>query len=296
MTTENRALRRRRRESPIANRNSLSLMAKIIITLLAIIQVLPFIFTVSQAFKPMDELFLFPPRPWVQRPTMANFRSLFMATSDTWVPFSRYIFNTVFTTIAIVAISIIIGSMAAYPLSKYSRAPGMGIIFTAIILTLTFPAQVTSIPKFIIMSRLRLIDTYWALILPTVGGTYGVFLLKQFLDASIPNELLEVARIDGANEFQVYWHIIMPNTQPAWSTLAIISFQMAWGDAGSALIYTRSEAMRTLPLALQTIGTGIGRAGAVAAAALITALPGIIVFIFFQRRVIETMVHSGIKA
>lgn len=267
----------------------------IFLTIFAVIQILPMVFTVAQAFKPLDELFIFPPRFWVSRPTPNNFRELLFATSSSDVPFSRYVLNTILVTSMTVVLAILSGTMAAYPLAMH-RFPGRRFIFTTVILAITFAPAAAMIPRYIIMSRLRLIDTYWALVLPAIGGTYGVFLMKQFLE-SLPKQILEAARIDGASEVRIYWQIIMPVIKPAWATLAIISFQQAWGDAHSPLLYIKSEAMKTLPLALNAIASGgVARMGAMAAATLIAALPGIIIFATMQKHVIETMVYSGIKS
>lgn len=285
----------RRRRQRVVSAPTLGGPLLVLLTLVAIVQVIPFIYMFATAFKPLDELFIFPPRFWVQRPTLNNFRDLLTATSSSVVPFSRYIFNTVFLTVVTVFLAVFCSSLAAYPLSMHN-VPGKGIIFTGVVLAMTFAPAVTQIPRYLIMSRLGMIDTYWALIVPTLANTYGVFLMKQFLD-SVPREILEAAKIDGATEWDMYWKVVMPVTQPAWATLAIFSFQGAWGDASSPLVYTRTEAMKTLPLALQTIASGgVARAGAMAAASMIAALPGVIVFATMQRRVIETMVHSGIKS
>lgn len=274
---------------------ALGIPAYALLTAIALVQVLPFVYMLSTAFKPLDELFIFPPRFYVMRPTLSNFRELLFATSSSLVPFTRYVFNTFFITAATVVLSIIAGSLAAYPLAMHNFR-GKRLIFTSVILALTFAPAAAHIPRYLIMSRLRMLDTYWALILPTVGGTYGVFLMKQFLEA-VPKTILDAARIDGAGELTIYWRIIMPVSKPAWATLAIFAFQGAWGDAASPLTYVRSEAMKTLPLVLQAISSGgVARVGAMAAAAMVAAIPGIIVFATMQRMVIETMVYSGIKS
>lgn len=285
--------RRRTRKSRL-NRDFNAPLLTILVVVSAV-QLIPFVFMISTAFKPMDELFLFPPRFWVKNPTLDNFYDLLGATSSMTVPFSRYVFNSVFVTATSAVLLVICSSLAAYPLSMHDM-PGKNFIFTMVVLSLTFAPQVTQIPRYLIMSRLRMIDTYWALIVPAIANTYGVFLMKQFLDA-IPRELLEAARVDGAGELEIYWKVIMPNMKPAWATLAIFAFQWSWGDPTAPLVYTRTEAMKTLPLVLQTIGSGgVARAGASAAASLLAATPGVVIFGLFQRRVIETMVHSGIKS
>lgn len=269
----------------------------VFLTLLAAFMSLPIVFLVSSAFKPLDELFLFPPPFLVRNPTLDNFTDLLIATSGLLVPFSRYVFNSVVVTIATVVLSVLVACMAAYPLAKH-RAPGVSLIFGLVIAALMFAPEVTSIPRYIVVNSLGLIDTYWALILPGLAGTMGVFLMTQFLQ-QVPNQLLESAKMDGANEWTIFWNIIMPLSRPAWSTLAIFAFIGTWNDYFSALIYTKSEVMKTLPLALQTIQGGAGvvaRTGAVWAAGFLTTMPTIIIFLLLQRRVVQTMAYSGIKA
>jgi len=272
-----------------------SVLLSLILTALAAFMLLPLVYMVSTAFKPLDELFLWPPRFFVQHPTLDNFSSLIVATSALAVPFSRYIFNSTFVAIIAVTLIVVLASMAAYPLAKDKSLPGRQFIFTTIIAALMFAPEVTQIPRYIIVDALGMIDTYWALILPQVASAYALFLMKQFIE-QLPDEILEAARIDGASEARIFWQIIMPLARPAWATLTIITFIATWNEFFGPLIFTRSEAMRTLPLAVRTIGgETIARQGAAAAATLVTTLPPIIVFALFRRRVMETMAHSGIK-
>lgn len=267
----------------------------VFLTVLALFMVLPLVYMVSTALKPLDELFLWPPRLLVQHPTLENFRNLIIATSALSVPFTRYIFNSGFVAVAAVSGIIVLGSMGAYPLSKHKTMPGRNLIFTTIIAALMFAPEVTQIPRYIVVANLGLIDTYWALILPQLASAYALFLMKQFID-QIPDEVLESARIDGAGEFRIFWRMIMPLAKPAWATLTIITFISTWNDFFGPLIFTRTEAMRTLPLAIATIGSNsIARQGAVAAATFLTTAPPLLIFAYFRRRVIETMAYSGIK-
>jgi ABC-type glycerol-3-phosphate transport system permease component len=262
----------------------------------ALFQTLPIVFLANHAFKPLEELFLYPPTFIVQRPVMTNFEQLLLAASALSVPFSRYMFNTAFITGVTVFGSILIGAMAAYPLAKH-RAPGMNVLFTIVIAALMFSPHVVAIPRYLVVNRLGLIDTYWAMILVHIAGPTGLFLMRQFTQ-QVPNELIEAAKVDGASEWTIFWRVIMPNTQPAWATLAIFTFLSVWNDEFGPLIYTRSEAMRTLAVAMITIQGGaevVARQGAAAAAAFLMTMPTIIVFLLMQRRVIQTMAHAGIK-
>jgi len=259
---------------------------------------LPLVFLVNTAFKPMEELFLFPPRFFVMRPVLTNFSDLVLAVSSAAVPFTRFFFNSFFVTISIVFTTVFVSSLGAYSLVKF-RPPGGTAIFSIVIMALMFSPHVTRIPTYMVVNGLNLINTYWALILPNIAVAYNIFLMKQFME-QYPNELIEAARIDGAREFKIFWSLVMPAMAPAWSTLIVFSFVANWNDFFSPLIYVTSQAMRTLPLALQVIAGGpagmtVGRAGAVAAATFLMTVPTVLIFTIMQGKVMETMVHSGIK-
>jgi ABC-type glycerol-3-phosphate transport system permease component len=259
---------------------------------------LPIVYVISTALKPIDELFLFPPRFLVRRPTFSNFADLLTSLSSSAVPFARYAFHSVFVSAVIVLFTVLVSAMGAFSLVKF-KPPGSKAIFAVVIAALMFSPHVTTIPRYFVVNALGLINTYWALILPSIAVSYNFFLMKQFCE-QIPDALLESARMDGAKELRVFWSIIMPSIKPAWATLVVLSFVSTWNDYFSPLVFTTSQAMRTMPLALQTIAGGvasasIGRAGAIGAATLIMILPTIILFTFMQRLVMQTMTHSGIK-
>jgi ABC-type glycerol-3-phosphate transport system permease component len=257
---------------------------------------LPLVYVVMTAFKPLDELFLYPPRFLVRKPTLQNFSTLLVTMSGSVVPFSRYVFNSLFTSVVVVAGSVVISSMGAYSLVKL-RPPGLSWLFAAIIAALMFSPQVTTIPSYLIVNRLGMMNSYWALIVPRLAVAYNFFLMKQFCE-QVPDSLLESVRVDGGGEWLVFWRIAMPLMKPAWATLIVFSFVANWNDYFTPLIFVRSQAMRTLPLALQTIGGGpavVARSGAVAAATFVTTIPTILVFLAAQRKVMRTMAYSGIK-
>lgn len=264
----------------------------IILLIFAVFFALPLVYAISSAFKPMDEIFLFPPRFFVRNPTTTNFQDLLILMQQSWVPFTRYIFNTVFITIIGTIGHVLIASLAAFALAKH-RFPGKNFIFQVVVLSLMFSAHVTAIPSYLIMSGLGWIDTFAAIIVPNLGYTLGLFLMKQFME-QIPDSLLEAARIDGASELRVFFTIAMPSVRPAWLTLIIFVFQNLWNATGGTYIY--SEELKTLPYALQQIQIGgIARAGVSAAAALIMMSVPIIMFIIAQSNVIITMSSAGIK-
>ncbi|MFS0725567.1 carbohydrate ABC transporter permease [Paenibacillus sp. 1P07SE] len=254
--------------------------------------VLPLVYTVNNAFKPLDELFIFPPRFFVNNPTMDNFYDLVALMGNSWVPFSRYIANTLLITLVGTAGHILLASAAAYPLAKY-RFPGSKMLFTIVILSLMFSPHVTAIPNYMVMSWLGWINTHAAIIVPSLAFSLGLFLMKQFME-QIPDALLEAAKIDGASEYRIFWTIVMPNVKPAWLTLMILQFPALWGTDGGNFIY--SENLKPLNYALsQIIQGGIARAGVGAAVALIIMIVPISLFIVSQSSVIQTMATSGMK-
>lgn len=262
------------------------------LAILGIIMLIPVVFSVSNAFKPLDELFVFPPRFFVRHPTFDNFRILPSLFSDSLVPLSRYILNTLFITIAGTAGSIVIASMAAYVLEKKKFRMREG-IFKLVVNTLMFTPAVTAIPSFLIMSKLGFINSYAAILIPTIGSSLNVFLMKQFM-VGVPNTILEAARIDGSGEQRIFWSIVMPSVKPAWMTLIIFCIQNLWGATGGNYIY--NEELKTLPYALsQVMSAGLVRAGASAAITTLMMIVPMCVFVITQSNIMETMMSSGIK-
>lgn len=255
--------------------------------------VLPLLYAFNSAFKPLDEIFLFPPRLWVDKPTWDNFADLFVLMGKTWVPFSRYIFNTVFITVVGTLGHLIVASMAAYVLSKYDF-PGGKAFFTIVVNALMFTPQVLAIPNYLVMTELGWVNTYWAIIIPAFAAPIGLFLMKQFME-QIPNALIEAAKVDGAKEVRIYFRIVMPLVKPASLTLSIFSILNLWNTRASNFIY--DEELKTLPYALSQIVTGgqIARAGVSAAVTLFILIVPLLFFISAQSSIIETMASSGIK-
>ncbi len=253
---------------------------------------LPLVLAISNSLKPLEELFIFPPRFFVRNPTWNNFHDVFVLMSQSWVPFTRYIFNTVFITLVGTLGHLLVASLCAYALAKH-HFPGQKLIFWIIVTALMFSTQVTAIPNYLIMSKIGWLDSYSALIAPAIAKPLGLFLMKQFME-QIPASLLEAARIDGASEFTVFIKIAMPQVKPAWLTLIIFCFQDLWNLQGANYIY--SEQLKTLPYALSQISAaGISRAGATAAVAVIMMIVPIAIFVVSQSNIIETMASSGIK-
>jgi ABC-type glycerol-3-phosphate transport system permease component len=253
---------------------------------------MPLLLTTMNAFKPLDELFMFPPRFFVRNPVMTNFADLFILMSESWVPFSRYILNTLLITASGVLGHLFVASMAAYPLAK-NDFPFKNFLFSIVVLALMFSPVVTAIPNYMIISAIGLNNTYLAVILPAFSYSLGLYLMKQFME-QIPDSLVESSRLDGASEFRIYWSIVMPNVKPAWLTLIILMFQQLWGTTGG--VFLRSEQLKPLSYALnQIVAGGIARAGAGSAVGLILMSVPIIFFIISQSNIIETMATSGMK-
>ena len=263
------------------------------LTLLGLIMFLPMYYVVIQSLKPLDELFMFPPKFIVMKPTLENFSDLFTLMGDSWVPFSRYIFNTIFITICGTVGNLVFASMAAYSLSKL-RFPGRNAIFQVIVMSLMFHSTVNQVTHFIILSAFGWIDTYLSIIVPSMAGTMGLYLMKQFMESSVPDTVLESARLDGASEFRTFLIIAMPMVKPAWLTLMIECFKSLW-NAGAS-IYIHSEELKTFNYAIQQIVSGgIARSGAGAAAIVVMMAVPIIIFVLNQSQIIETMGSSGMK-
>ena len=265
----------------------------ILLVLMGAFMFLPMYYVVIQALKPLDELWMFPPRFFVLKPTLSNFGDLFSLMNQSWVPFSRYIFNTVFISFCGTFGNLLLASMAAYAMAKL-KFPGRNFMFQMIVLSLMFHQTVNQVTHFIILSALGWIDTYLAIIAPALAGTMGLYLMKQFMESSVSDAVLESARLDGASEFRTFWVIAMPMVKPAWLTLIMESFKGLWNTGAS--VYIHSEQLKTFNYAINQIVTGgIARAGAGSAATVVMMLVPITVFVISQSNIIETMGSSGMK-
>ena len=264
-----------------------------ILFILGVFMFLPMFYVIMQSLKPLDELWMFPPRFTVSNPTFSNFGDLFTLMNTSWVPFSRYICNTVFVAVTGTIGNLFFGSLAAYALAKIAF-PGGKTIFKTIRMSLMFHQTVTQITNFIIMSALGMLDTQWAIIIPAWGSTLGLYLMKQFMETNVPNTVLESSRLDGASELKTFWVIAMPMVKPGWLTLIVYCFQNLWNSGSS--IYIHSEQLKSFNYAIgQITAGGIKRAGASAAATVVMMMVPIMVFVITQSNIIETMGSSGMK-
>lgn len=265
----------------------------IVLLLMASIMVIPMIYIICQSLKPLNELWIFPPRFFPHNPTFKNFKDLVEVMGTSVVPFSRYIFNTIFIAVVGTGCHVILSSLCAYVFSR-RRMVGKEGLFKAVQTALMFVGGVTTIPSFLIMVGLGWIDTYWAYIVPAIGAPMGLYLMKQFMEQMVPMSIIEAARIDGCGELSILFRIVMPIVKSAWVTLIILSFQGLWNTGGSTYIY--DESLKTFNYALQQIiSVGVVRAGIGAAGQVLLMIVPISVFLISQSNVMETMATSGMK-
>lgn len=265
---------------------------------IAIFMILPVVYIISHAFKPLDELFMFPPRFIVQKPTLDNFGMLWRAASTTGVPMSRYFFNSLVVSFITVAANMFIVTMAGYALSKKKFKIKKHLLNLNQIALMFVPIAVT-IPRYLIIQNLGLINNFAVHILPLLAMPVGLFLVKQFID-QVPDSLIESAQIDGANDFIIIRKIIMPIIGPALATVGLLTFQIVWNNVETSNLFVTDESIKTLAFYLSVFTDraaegSIAGAGMAAAAGMIMFLPNLFIFIFMQSRVMNTMSHSGIK-
>ena len=260
--------------------------------LMGCFMILPFVYSVLQSVKPVEEIFVFPPRFFVRRPTADNYTQLFRLANSLWVPFGRYLLNSVLISVAVTLLHVLVSSMAGFALAKY-RFPLSRALFEIVVVALLFTGDVINVMRYLVLAKLHIIDTVWALLLPSIAAPLGLFLMTQFMK-KLPTSLLEAAEIDGASTYRILIHVVMPNVKPAWLTLIIFCFQNVWNMTGGNYIY--SEQLKLLPTVLNQVSSGgIARAGVGAAAAVILMAVPIVLFLFAQGSIMETMAESGIK-
>lgn len=255
--------------------------------------VLPLIYCVVTSFKPLDEILAFPPRFFVVRPTIYNYTVLPSLLENLQVPLSRYVVNSLLVSISITVLHILVAASAAFVLSQCKHT-FIKIVFITVQMALLYNSYTLAIPQYLIFSKLHMINTYMVYILPALPSAMGVFLMKQYMDTSIPKPLIEAALLDGAGYFRIFWNIVMPIVKPAWLTLTLFAFRDSWSTVPNGTIF--SESLKTLPSAMSQIATsGIARSGSAMAVTVIMMVPPITVYLISQSNVVETMGSSGIK-
>ncbi len=278
--------------------NRSQLVFYIILVPLTIFMVLPILYIVNQAFKPLDELFLFPPRFFAENPTFDNFTTLFRISTSTGVPLSRYLFNTIVITLLMMVLIIWISVTTGYAFSK-KNFRGKKTLFSINQTALMFVRTAVIIPTYFVIVKLGLNNNPLVHILPYIAVPVNIFLMKQFID-QVPDPIIEAARIDGAGDFYIIFKIIMPLTKNAIATVAILTFQATWAAVESSTLYIQDETMKSFAfylnaLAIQNTGSAVAGTGMAAAAGLILFIPNLVIFIIMQSRVMNTMAHAGIK-
>ena len=268
----------------------------VILVPLAIVMGLPIVYIFSQAVKPLDELFIYPPKFFAKNPSMDSFKKLIEAMMGTEIPIYRYFFNSLLTTLLMVVFTVFITAFAGYALSK-KDFKAKQLIFDLNTAALMFVPIAVKIPKYLVIYNVGLIDNFWVHIIPGLAMPVGLFLVKQFMD-QIPNELLEAARVDGAGDWYIFMKIILPLSKSSLATVVILTFQSAWGAIEASELYLNADNMKTFSYymtTLTTTGNDVVGIGMSAAATLIMFIPNLLIFIFMQKNVMDTMAHSGIK-
>ena len=286
-------LKRKPKEIRINRSKSGDITIFIMIILYGIFLVLPLVYALSNSLKPMSELWAYPPRFFVENATLKNFKDLWLLTTDSWVPFSRNVLNTLLISVVGTGGHLLLSSMCAYVFAKHNF-PGKNIMFGAVVLSLMFSTAVTAVPSYMIMTKLHLLDSLLSIILPAFGSSLGLYLMKQFMETNIPDTLLEAARIDGSSEVHTFFRIVMPLVKPASLTLIIFSFQGLWNTGATS--YIQSEQSKTLNYVLAQIANGgVARQGTTAAATIIMMLVPVVMFVVSQSNIVETVATSGMK-
>lgn len=263
---------------------------------MAVVMILPIIYIFATAFKPLDELFAYPPRFFVRKFTLKNFKDIITAASTMGIPFSRYLFNSVASTFLVVVLTIFIALSAGYVLSK-KNFKAKKLLFTINTLSMMFVPAAVGIPRYLIISKTHLINTFAILVLPLLAMPVGLFLVKQFIDG-VPDSLVESAKMDGANDYYILFKIIAPVVSPALVTVGMLAFQAGWNAVEASNIYITNDALKTLPFYMSVLTSQanvVAGAGMAAAASLIQFMPNLIMFVVLQSKVVNTMAYSGIK-
>lgn len=264
----------------------------IFLALLGCFMLLPIYIAIVTSLKPVNEIFIMPPRLYAMDPTGDNFKDLFVVANNSWVPFSRNVFNSIFVTVVATGLHVVFACMAGFVLAK-CRFPGVKVINKIVVIALLFNSQVTYIMQYMVMAKLGMINTYSALIMPLIASSMGLYLMIQSV-GQIPDAMIEAAKVDGAGLLRICWGIVMPNSKPALMTIIIFQFQAVWNTNGGSIVY--DEALKTMPTVVQQIAAaGLARQGAIAASAVVLMIPPLAIFIAAQSNVMETMAHAGMK-
>lgn len=266
----------------------------VVLIVVAAFMMLPFVYAIMQSLKPIEEIFIFPPRFFVINPTLSNYLTLSKLTDSLWVPFSRYLVNSVVVTIAGTGFNLVVASMAAFPLAKYPF-PGSKWLFRLVTTSLLFAGPVTALPQYIIVAKMGLINTLWSVILPAVGLPLGLFLMRNFM-TQIPDGMLEAARIDGAGEARTFVNIVFPMIKPGVGALAIFTFITAWNDYFLQLIMLNDMDVLTISLGIAKLQSELSTDyGLIMAGAALGSVPIILIFLMFQKFFTRGITMGAVK-
>ena len=268
----------------------------IILLPLLIFMAMPLVYIANHAFKPMDELFAFPPTFFVKNATLENFEKLIKFSRTSGVPMSRYVFNSLIVTVLTVGLSLLFTTMSAFALAKL-KFKGRDMMMNVNQMALMFVATAVLIPRYLVIAKLGLIDNIWAHILPLMAYPVALFLVKQFTE-QVPDSLIEAAYIDGASDVTVYRKIVIPLIKPAIATATILVFQQVWTNVETSNYYINDDSMKTLTFYMNSminVNNTVAGQGMSAAATLILFIPNLVLFIILQNGVMNTMAHPGIK-
>lgn len=268
----------------------------IIILPLVIFMAMPIIFITNHAFKPMEELFAFPPTFFVKNATFENFTKLMKFSNTSGVPLSRYVFNSLLVTVLTVGLALLLTTMSAFALAKI-KFKGRNMLVQINQIAIMFVATAVLIPRYLVICQMGLIDNVLAHVLPLVAMPVALFLVKQFVE-QVPDSLLEAAYMDGATDLDVYLKVIIPMIKPAIATAAILVFQQVWTNMETSNYFFNDDSMKTLTFYMNTLvnaNNTVAGQGMSAAASLILFVPNLVLFIILQKNVMNTMASSGIK-
>ena len=262
-----------------------------LLSAMAILFAFPLYWLLISAFKSQAQIFASPPL-WVPHPIIGkNFTDLYRETN-----LPRAFLNSVVVAAGSVGLSLFLCSLAGYAFAKFPLAPGHGKLFAFVLGTMMIPSAVTLIPSFLVLVKIHWINTYWAMIVPGAVGAFGIYWMRQYMSANVPNDLINAARIDGCSEFGIYWRIALPLARPALAALGIMQLIASWNSLMWAFIVLRTPDMFTLPVVIYLLqGEMRTPYGMLMAGGLLTALPLVVAFVVFQRQFIAGITSGAIK-
>src|SRR5688500_5837152 len=276
-------------EAAVTRRRISQVIMYVLLVLGALVALMPMVWMLSASLMPAGEASMYPPRLLPSKVTFSHYADLF-----TRLNLGRYLFNSALIAFVVTGISLVINSMAGYAFAKL-RFRGRDRTFRILSLGLVLPVQVAMLPLFLLMKNLHLINTYWGVIIPGMASIFGIFLIRQYA-LSIPDDMLDAARIDGASELRIYWSVVVPGILPILATLAIWTFLATWNDFMWPLIVLSDEAHYTLPVALANLsGEHVMDTELMMAGSVLTVIPVLAVFLFLQRYYIQGVMAGSVK-